>query len=177
MRFTSKWARINQLTLGLTLLILLLVFLISIQNDLQLCVLCFLQRIVFFSLLGISLFASIHSPANIKTRWVYSGVLLFLLLCGLLLASRQVWLQHLPPDQLPGACGLQFSYMLQIMPWYKAILTALINSNCANVEWQFWGLSLAMWSLLGFITLFLLQIQQVFVLVKWGNEQNSQKYQ
>jgi len=65
-------------------------------------------------------------------------------------ASRQVWLQHLPPDKVPE-CGPGLQYWIQNMPFLKTVeLLFKGDGNCAEVDWTFLGLSMASWSLLMF---------------------------
>ena len=69
---------------------------------------------------------------------------------GALIASRQVWLQHLPPELVPE-CGPGLDYMLNVFPFTDAIKMALTGSGeCAEVKWRFIGLSIAEWSLIMF---------------------------
>ena len=68
-------------------------------------------------------------------------------------AGRQVWLQHLPPDQVP-ACGPGLDYMLDVMPVSGVIRKVMTGSGeCANVDWAFLGLSMPAWSLVWFVLL------------------------
>jgi len=69
------------------------------------------------------------------------------------IAARHVWLQHLPPDQVPE-CGPGLNYMLQSFPFSKALSMVLKGSGeCAKVGWRFLGLSIPQWTLLFFIGL------------------------
>ena len=69
------------------------------------------------------------------------------------MAARQVWLQHLPANQVP-ACGPGLGYMLERFPLYETLKKVLAGSGeCAEVGWKFLGLSIAGWSLLWFVLL------------------------
>jgi len=63
------------------------------------------------------------------------------------IAGRQVWLQHLPADQVPE-CGPGLEFMLEVYPLAEVIKTALRGTGeCATVVWTFLGGSIAEWSL------------------------------
>ena len=69
------------------------------------------------------------------------------------MAGRQVWLQHLPPDQVP-ACGPSLDYMMQTLPFGEVLIKLFKgDGNCAIVDWRLLGMSMAEWSLLWFAIL------------------------
>ena len=113
------------------------------------CPLCLVQRGFYFGLLFVFLIAAIHGPK--KTGSVVYGLLgLLLALGGGATAGRQVWLQHLPADQVPK-CGPDLYFMLDNFPLSKTIANLLKGSGeCAEVTWRFLGLSIAEWSLVWF---------------------------
>lgn len=110
------------------------------------CPLCMTQRVFYVLTAAIAVIAAIHNRA---VR-VYSGLALLSALGGAAIAVRQVWLQHLPPNEVP-ACGPSLQYMLQTLP-FSDVLTNLLkgDGNCAVVDWRFLGLSMAEWSLVCF---------------------------
>jgi disulfide bond formation protein DsbB len=72
---------------------------------------------------------------------------------GAALATRQVWLQALPKDQVP-ACGMGLSYMLDTLPFIDVLRRVLEGSGeCAEKGWVFLGLSIAGWTLAFFFTI------------------------
>ncbi|RMH42369.1 MAG: disulfide bond formation protein B [Gammaproteobacteria bacterium] len=121
------------------------------------CPLCIFQRIAVFAMGLVFLVAAVHHPGP-KGRLVYdlSGFLVALL--GATIAGRQVWLQHLPADQVP-ACGPGLDYMLDTLPLAQTIALVFRGSgDCAEVQWQFLGFSMPEWTLMIFclIALYLL---------------------
>jgi disulfide bond formation protein DsbB len=67
------------------------------------------------------------------------------------LASRQIWLQALPKDQVP-ACGMGLSYMMESMPFLDVIARVLQGTGeCAEKGWVFLGLSIAGWTFVFFV--------------------------
>lgn len=119
------------------------------------CPLCIFQRIAMFGcglgFLGGALFA----PTRPRGRWLWSGLAALGALAGIGVAGRHVWLQHLPPDQVP-ACGPTLDYLLGMLPVSEVIALVLQgDGNCAKVDAALLGLSLPMWTLLAFIALLL----------------------
>lgn len=64
------------------------------------CPLCYVQRaeVVLFG--TIALLAFLHNPQTTGRR-IYASLLLLTAAGGIATAGRQLWLQHLPKDQLP----------------------------------------------------------------------------
>jgi disulfide bond formation protein DsbB len=113
------------------------------------CPLCLLQRGFYLLLLVIFAVAALHGPKG-RGRIVY-GVLAFLAAAGGGgVATRQVWLQHLPPELVP-ACGPDLFFMMENLPVGRTLQLLFRGSGqCAEVHWRFLGLSIAGWSLVWF---------------------------
>lgn len=123
-------------------------------EGLEPCPLCILQRLAFLVLLIVAAIAAIHNPGRVG-RWIYAGFAAIAALTGAAIAGRQIWLQHLPPDQVPQ-CGPGLDYMLDVFPLLDALKMILTGSGeCAEIDWTFLGLSIAQWSLAWFILLLL----------------------
>ncbi len=114
------------------------------------CPLCMTQRL-FYVLAGLTaLLASIHNP-GIRGVRVYGACTALFAAAGAIFAGRQVWLQHLPADQVP-ACGPSLDYMFDVLPFTEALRTLMMgDGNCAEVQWTFLRLSMPEWSLIWFI--------------------------
>ncbi len=113
------------------------------------CPLCMTQRVFYVLTAVIALIAAVH---NRGVR-IYGALSALSALAGAAIAARQVWLQHLPPNEVP-ACGPSLDYMLQTLPFGQVFVHMLKgDGNCAIVDWRLWGLSMAEWSLLCFIAL------------------------
>jgi disulfide bond formation protein DsbB len=116
------------------------------------CPLCILQRVAFFSMMAVFVIAAIHGPRR-RGAFIYSIVAFVFAGSGAAVAARQVWLQHLPANQVP-ACGPGLQYMLERFPLYETLSKVLAGSGeCAEVGWKFLGLSIAGWSLVWFVLL------------------------
>ncbi|MBI4194824.1 MAG: disulfide bond formation protein B [Betaproteobacteria bacterium] len=137
---------------GLLVCIALIGFALFLQyvEQQEPCPLCILQRLVFIALAVVFLVAALHGPAR-TGGMVYGGVLFIIAGLGAAIASRHVWLQNLPANQVPE-CGPGLEYMLSKFPLTQILGKVLSGSGeCAEVGWTFLGLSIAGWSLLWFV--------------------------
>jgi disulfide bond formation protein DsbB len=116
------------------------------------CPLCLVQRVFYFAIALVLLAAAVHGPGRLGAR-IYSIAAFVFAAGGLATASRHVWLQHLPADQVP-ACGPDLFFMLDNLPLGRTLQLLLRGSGqCAEVHWRFLGLSIAEWSLVCFVLL------------------------
>lgn len=124
------------------------------------CPLCILQRITF-AILGIVFFVGMTAYLQTILHIITSLFAAALSMIGALLAGRQAWLQHLPPNQ-NGDCGASLEYMLRAFPLNEVFHRVVKGgTECSLVEWKLLGLSLADWSLICFAGLFILSIMQL----------------
>lgn len=115
------------------------------------CPLCLLQRYVLW---GMAILFGIGILQNPKQwgRIVYCGLIAVLSTIGLALATRHVWLQHLPPSTEIPTCTAGFEKMLAFKPFLEVLKNMLTESHgCALVDFTILGFSLSFWSLLCFI--------------------------
>lgn len=113
------------------------------------CPMCMMQRVCFMAAGLVSLAAALHGPGRIGSA-VYGTVVVVFALLGAGVAARQVWLQHLPPDEVPE-CGPGLEFMLETWPLADVLRAALTGTgDCAEVDWRFLGLSIAEWSFVCF---------------------------
>ena len=118
------------------------------------CPLCIMQRIFFLAVGLVALAAFLHNPGR-KGQTIYGGLEAVLALAGSGFAIRQIWLQHLPKDQIPS-CGPSLSYMMEEFPLSEVIAVMFSgDGNCAEVLWvdPVLGLGIPEWSLVGFVML------------------------
>jgi len=123
-------------------------------TELEPCPLCYMQRFAYILVFLTALIATIHNP-KLKTKSVviYTMIGSIFALMGLLLAARQIWLQSLPPGEIP-ACMPSFSVMMEYMPWMEVLKTSIMGTgDCAKIDWTFLGLSMAVWSAVWFFIL------------------------
>ena len=108
--------------------------------------------------------AALHSPARTGNT-VYCAAATLFALAGFGVAARQVWLQHLPADQVP-ACGPDLFFMMENFPLARTLEKLFMGSGqCAEVTWRFLGLSIAEWSLAWFA---MLALYAVWLGIKGG---------
>jgi disulfide bond formation protein DsbB len=117
------------------------------------CPLCSFQRGAFALLGVVLLIGGLHAPRRPGGRAAYGVLALVPALIGAAIAARHVWLQHLPPNQVP-ACGPDLAYMMEAFPLGTMLRQVLTGSGeCAEVTWRLLGLSMPEWSLLWFVLL------------------------
>ncbi len=116
------------------------------------CPLCMVQRVFFIAILAVFALAALHNPARTGQK-IYAALIGLLALSGAGVAARHIWIQSLPPDQVP-ACGPGLDYMLETMPMAN-VLKALMHGSgeCAEKVWSFLGLGIPEWSLLCYLGL------------------------
>ena len=139
---------------GFVICTLLLAFALYLQHyeNQDPCPLCILQRGAFMVLMGLFLVAALHGPGRIGAI-VYGGLAFMVASVGAAIATRHVWLQHLPKHQVPE-CGPGLEYIIKKFPLSQALDKILSGSGeCAEAGWTFLGLSIAGWSLVWFVLL------------------------
>lgn len=116
------------------------------------CPLCLVQRGFYYLVLATFAIAALHAPRR-AFHLVYCALAALFALGGLGVAARQVWLQHLPADQVP-ACGPDLFFMMENFPLARTLEKLFMGSGqCAEVHWRFLGFSIAEWSLAWFAAL------------------------
>ena len=121
-------------------------------GGLEPCPLCIFQRVAVIALGIVFLIAALHNPARMGGR-VYGGLVFLAAAAGAAVAGRHVYLQNLPPDQVP-ACGPGLGYMLEAFPMAQALKMVFSGSGeCANIDWSFLGLSMPAWVLICVVVL------------------------
>lgn len=134
-------------------------FYLQYVEGLDPCPLCMMQRIIIYILALIFLIASLHKPQVIGQR-LYACLITLVSLAGIGFASRQLWLQSLPPDQVP-ACGPSLDYMIDVLPWTEVLSVMMRGTgDCAKIAWTFLSLSIPGWTLVAFIIFSVLGLMQ-----------------
>ncbi|MDD2724945.1 MAG: disulfide bond formation protein B [Methylovulum sp.] len=130
-------------------------------DGLEPCPLCISQRIGIL-LTGLCfLAAAIHNPQTLGIK-IYSITGAVFALSGGAVSARHIWIQHLPPDKVPE-CGPGLEYVFQNFPLSATIKLMLNGSgDCAEVNWQFLGLSMPAWTLVAFLLLAALSLLQMW---------------
>ncbi len=116
------------------------------------CPLCMVQRVIFIAIGVIFLVAALHNAGRIG-NWVYSSLIALTALGGVAVASRHIWIQHLPKDQIP-ACGPGLDFMLKNFPMSEVWQELMHGSGeCAAKGWTILGLGLPELALIGYVVL------------------------
>lgn len=119
------------------------------------CPLCILQRFAFIVIALGALGGLIHG-ARSAWRWLWGAVVFAGGIWGVLTAGRHLWLQSLPPDQVPD-CGPGFAFMVEFYSLAEAIREAFVGSGeCAEVDWSFLGIAMPGWTLIWYLILIIL---------------------
>lgn len=149
--------------LGIFLLtVVAMLFALWLQHYQQLepCPLCVFQRIAMMATGAVALLAFLHGPDRFGRR-LYAGLTVLAALVGIGVAGRHVWLQHLPPDEVPS-CGPGLDYWLDTFPLFEVVGKVLRGSGeCAEIDWVFMGITLPGWTLAVFAGLFVLAVWQL----------------
>lgn len=117
------------------------------------CPLCIFQRVAVIALGVVFLLGALHGPRGRGGRAAWGALALLAAGAGIAVAGRHVWLQNLPPDQVP-ACGPPFEFMRETLPLAELVSKVLRGSGeCANIDWTLLGLSMPAWVLISFVAL------------------------
>ena len=121
------------------------------------CPLCMVQRVLFIAILVVFALATLHGPKRLGEK-IYAALIVLLSLSGVTVASRHIWIQNLPKDQVP-ACGPGLDFMLETLPMGTVIQKLMHGSGeCAEKGWTFLTLGIPEWSLLCYLALGMLSL-------------------
>ncbi len=119
---------------------------------LQPCHLCSLQRLIYM-IFGFWALCGVVFPGG---RKFWSLLLALTAIGGMAAAGQQSWMQYAP--QLATECGFgEPTLTEQLINWLGAKwpVMFMVTGFCTQKDWVFLGLSLANWSVLCFLALFL----------------------
>jgi disulfide bond formation protein DsbB len=116
------------------------------------CPLCMVQRVIFIAIGALFAIAALHNAKALGAK-VYSVLIALTSLGGVAVASRHIWIQHLPKDQVP-ACGPGLDFMLKNFPMSEVWQELMHGSGeCAAKGWTFLTLGIPEWSLVWYVLL------------------------
>lgn len=132
----------------------------QIVEEMEPCPLCISQRIAIL-ITGITmLIAALHNPAQ-KGIHRYAILGAVFALAGSAISARHVWLQNLPPDEVPE-CSPGLSYIFENFPLSETFKLMLSGTGeCADVLWTLFGLSIPGWTFIAFLGLATLSLYQL----------------
>ena len=113
--------------------------------NLEPCPLCIFQRVAVISMGIIFLICSLLEPKSSLAKIISSTLYVTAGSFGVAVASRHVWLQNLPSDQVPG-CGPGLDFMMSTFP-INEVFEMVFNGSgeCATIDWSFLSLSMPAW--------------------------------
>jgi disulfide bond formation protein DsbB len=153
--------------LGFMSCLLLLVFgaYLQLVQGLEPCPLCISQRIAILATGLVYLLAAIHNHG----RRQYAITISLIALVGASISTRHVWIQHLPPDEVPE-CSPGLDYVFQHFPLADTVKLLLTGTGeCAKVDWTLLGFSIPEWTLVAFLAL------SGFALLQYFNTNDNQE--
>ena len=116
---------------------------------------CIVQR---YALIGVIVWcvlgASVDAPVRtLVMTWLIAITAGF----GAFVAARQSWLQWYPPEVV--SCGRDFYGMIENFPLQRAVPMIFKGSgDCTKIDWTFLGGSIANWSFVVFMGIFVLML-------------------
>lgn len=132
------------------------------NQGLEPCPLCISQRIAIFLTGLVFMVAVALNPKTQKGINTYAIIGALTALGGASISTRHVWIQNLPPDQVPE-CKPALEYMLQNFPLIETVKLMLSGTgDCAKVDWTMLGFSMPAWTLVAFLMLASLSILQIW---------------
>ena len=135
-------------------------FYMEYQMGLEPCPMCIVQRIAI-ALAGLAAFIGIIHNNFPK---LYFSLTAFFSLSGGASAIRHLYLQSLPPDQIPS-CGPDLNYLIENAYFSDALVKLFIgDGNCAEVVWSLLGISIPGWVLICASAIFLVSLRQLKVI-------------
>lgn len=149
---TKRTYRLTQnALLFISTLVLAASFYFQYALHLHPCPLCLLQRACVFLLTILCLMGVCLS--SLKRARTVTFFQIALALAGLFFATRQLWIQALPPEKT-AACMPGLDVLIQYFPW-KDVFYALFwgTGECKTITWQWLGLSMPAWSALYFFAI------------------------
>lgn len=136
-------------------------------RHLEPCAMCIFQRVAMIATAFVFLAGAIHGP-QAGGRRAYAIGAGITALVGVGMAARHVWLQSLPPDQVPD-CGPTLDYMMELLPFDQVVQLVLKgDGECAKINASWLGVSLPAWTLLTFIGIALFALAMPAVAKKVG---------
>lgn len=110
------------------------------------CPLCIFQRVAVCFMGLFFLVGALHGPQQ-RGRKAYATLVVLGGLGGIAVAGRHLWLQTLPPSEVP-MCGPGLGYLFNNFPFLKMLRLAFTGSGeCAKLE-PVLGMPMPAWTLI-----------------------------
>ena len=113
------------------------------------CPLCTLQRVCFVLLGALFFLGILLAYQRVMSKFI-SFLCTLISLAGIVLAGRQIWLQHLPQNA-NTECGVSLQYMFKVLSFNEVFQKIFSGTaECTQAGFSFIGLNMAEWSLIWF---------------------------
>ena len=149
------------LTSGTAALSLLAAYLMEYVHAVPPCILCQLQRMTLFVLIGLCLLQNL----SIRLKWcrILSDVFIVLtILFGLMVSIRHSWIQYYPDSVAGIQCPSNLWLPMNVYPFpYSLIKIMLGGSQCAKVDMTLFGITLPVWVSILMLGLLVTQIYSI----------------
>lgn len=156
----TRW--IDLMTFFLCALVLAAAVYLQYKVGIIPCPLCIIQRFII-TLLGLLFLMGGLFNFEAITRCFLHTITFLLAVAGAVVASRQLWLEHFPSDQLIS-CQAAIAQYSSSTYFHKIIeLFFQGTSNCGSGTWRFLNLSMPGWTLIIFIILAAISLRQVYI--------------
>ena len=156
----TRWT--DLLTFFICILFLAVAAYLQYRVGLIPCPLCIIQRFLI-TLLGLLFLMGALFNFSALTRCCLHTLTFLLAALGAVVASRQLWLEHFPSEQLSSCQATLTQYSSSI--YFHRIIELFFQgtSNCGSGNWRFLNLSMPLWTLLLFVLLAAIALRQVYV--------------
>jgi len=139
--------------------------------ELKPCILCYMQRGAVIITGILAAIGFLINPSKLLNYKIFISIISLSIIAGMLLSSRQLYLQSLPAELVPS-CAPDIDYLISTLPFLEVVILAFTgDGNCAEVLWTFLGISIPGWV---FISLSIL-ISYCLFIFKNVNEIHSHK--
>ncbi len=140
-------------------------FFLQKHLELEACPLCIFQRVGVIIMGIFTFFAVVINPKKLALRlFLWLGSIAGAL-WSLVVAIRHVWIQHLPADEVPS-CGPGLDFLLDAFPLMQVLKEVFSGSGeCAEVVWNFLGLSIPEQSMIVFAVFTLVNLYLLKVII------------
>lgn len=123
------------------------------------CPMCIVQR---YALALVAVFTGLGALGRSRGLQLTGATLALVMAAGgAYTAARQSWLQWYPPEVV--SCGRDLYGMIETFPLKRALpMIFRGGGDCTQIDWTFWGLSIANWSFIAFAIFGLLLLGLLF---------------
>ncbi|WP_251358852.1 disulfide bond formation protein B [Kangiella sp. TOML190] len=126
------------------------------------CPLCIFSRV---AVLGLGITLLLNAIFNPRHESIWNKLFqIFGVLCaamGIWISAKHVYIQNLPKDQVMD-CGAPLDVLMDVLPLFDVIKQVLAgDGKCADISWQWLGLSMPTWMLLIFSVAFMVMLYRL----------------